>query len=49
MSRAVIISKTAEKKLDKLFKYLLKNWSLKVKNDFISKSITDLIQKTYLL
>lgn len=37
MSREVIISKTAEKKLALLFDYLIKNWSIKVKNDFISK------------
>ncbi len=37
MSRKVKISKTAEKKLDKLFNYLLENWSLKVKSDFIKK------------
>tara|TARA_R110002124_G_scaffold286766_1_gene468624 strand:- start:55 stop:360 length:306 start_codon:yes stop_codon:yes gene_type:complete len=37
MSRKVKISKTAEKKLDKLFNYLLENWSSKVKSDFIKK------------
>ncbi|WP_139959599.1 type II toxin-antitoxin system RelE/ParE family toxin [Flavicella sediminum] len=37
MSRTVIITKTAEKKLDKLFKYLLENWSAKVKSDFVKK------------
>ena len=37
MSRTVIISRTAEKKLEKLFKFLLENWSLKVKSDFIKK------------
>ena len=37
MNRAVKISKTAEKKLDKLFDYLLENWSKKVKADFIKK------------
>ncbi|MGY5351111.1 type II toxin-antitoxin system RelE/ParE family toxin [Wenyingzhuangia sp. IMCC45533] len=37
MNRTVIISKTAEKKLEKLFKFLLENWSLKVKSDFIKK------------
>lgn len=37
MKRKVTISKTAEKKLDKLFDYLLEKWSLKVKNEFISK------------
>ncbi len=37
MSRTVIISKTAEKKLEKLFLFLVENWSLKVKSDFIKK------------
>ncbi len=37
MSRVVKISKTAEKKLDKLFEFLLENWSLKVKLDFVKK------------
>lgn len=37
MSRAVVISKTAEKKLSKLFEYLLNNWNQKVKTDFIKK------------
>lgn len=37
MIRKVVISKTAEKKLDKLFDYLVENWSLKVKNEFIEK------------
>jgi len=37
MSRTVIISKTAEKKLEKLFEFLLENWSLKVKSEFIKK------------
>ena len=37
MSRKVIISKTAEKRLNDLFKYLLENWSQKVKSDFIKK------------
>ena len=37
MSRTVIISKTAEKKLEKLFEFLVENWSLKVKYDFIKK------------
>ena len=35
--RNVIISKTAENKLNKLFYYLLTNWNEKVKNDFIKK------------
>ncbi len=37
MSRLVIITKTAEKNLEKLFEYLLENWSQKVKSDFIKK------------
>ena len=37
MSRKVKISKTAKKKLEKLFDYLLENWSLKVKSDFVKK------------
>lgn len=37
MSRKVIITKTAEKKLNKLFDYLSENWSEKVKKEFIKK------------
>ena len=37
MSRKVVISKTAEKKLDKLFEYLITEWSVKVKTDFVEK------------
>lgn len=37
MSRKVIISKTAEKKLELLFGYLLENWSVTVKKEFIKK------------
>ena len=37
MNRKVIISKTAEKKLNSLFEYLLENWSAKVKSNFIEK------------
>jgi len=37
MERTVVISKTAEKKLEKLFEYLVQKWSLKVKRDFIKK------------
>lgn len=37
MSRKVVISKTAEKKLDKLFEYLIKKWSVKVKKEFVEK------------
>lgn len=37
MSRKVVISKTAERKLNKLFEYLIKKWSVKVKKDFVEK------------
>lgn len=37
MRRKVIISKTAEKKLEALFQYLLEEWSFKVKSDFSKK------------
>ncbi len=37
MNRKVIISKTASKKLDKLFNYLVINWNLNVKLNFIEK------------
>lgn len=37
MSRKVSISKTAERKLDQLFLYLIETWSVKVKTDFIKK------------
>ena len=37
MSRTIIISKLAERKLDKLFEYLIAKWSIKVKNEFINK------------
>jgi plasmid stabilization system protein ParE len=37
MSRKVDISKTAQKKLDNLFNYLIENWSTKVKNEFVQK------------
>ena len=37
MKRKVVISKTAEKKLEKLFEYLLEKWSEKIKNEFIQK------------
>lgn len=37
MNRKVTISKTAKKKLDRLFNYLLTNWSEKVKSDFVKK------------
>lgn len=35
MSRKVVISKTAKKKLEKIFEYLIKEWSVKVKKDFV--------------
>ncbi|SHF05081.1 Plasmid stabilization system protein ParE [Psychroflexus salarius] len=37
MKRKVIISKTAEKKLEKLFEYLTEKWSEKIKIEFIQK------------
>jgi len=37
LNRKVVISKTAERKLEKLFEYLIKEWSLKVKKDFVEK------------
>ena len=37
MSRKVVISKTAQKKLDKLFEYLVEEWSVKVKRSFVEK------------
>lgn len=37
MSRKVVISKTAEQRLEKLFKYLIENWTQKVKSDFVKK------------
>lgn len=37
MRRIVIVSKTAEKKLETLFEFLLEKWSLKVKSEFIKK------------
>ena len=37
MNRTVVISKLAERKLDKLFDFLAVQWSIKVKNDFIVK------------
>lgn len=37
MSRKIIISKTAEKKLEIIFKYLTDKWSPKVKKSFIEK------------
>ncbi len=37
MSRKIIISSIAEERLELLFKYLLEEWSYKVKADFIKK------------
>jgi len=37
MERKIILSKTAEKKLNRLFEYLAEEWSEKVKSDFIEK------------
>lgn len=37
MSKNVVISKTAKRKLENLFDYLIENWSLKVKTDFVKK------------
>ncbi|NKI28217.1 type II toxin-antitoxin system RelE/ParE family toxin [Arenibacter sp. 6A1] len=37
MSRKIIISQIAEKRLEFLFSYLLEEWSYKVKSDFIKK------------
>lgn len=37
MKRQIVLTKTAEQKLNKLFNYLEKNWSQKVKLRFIYK------------
>lgn len=37
MNRKVFISKTAEAKLNNLFEYLITEWSVKVKSDFVEK------------
>lgn len=37
MERKIVLSKTAEKKLRKLFDFLTEQWSEKVKNEFIKK------------
>jgi len=37
LRRKVVISKTAERKLQKLFDYLIAEWSAKVKSDFVEK------------
>lgn len=42
MSRKVVISKTAEKKLDILFNYLIQEWSFTVKKEFVEKLDTSI-------
>ncbi|WP_031426919.1 type II toxin-antitoxin system RelE/ParE family toxin [Flavimarina sp. Hel_I_48] len=42
MIRDIIISKTAEKNLDKIFEYLEGRWSLNVKHNFVEKLDTAL-------
>lgn len=37
MSRIVLVSKTAEKKLEGLFEFLIEKWSFKVKSEFVKK------------
>ena len=37
MTRKVVLSRTANKKLSGLFDFLVENWSLKVKSDFVKK------------
>jgi plasmid stabilization system protein ParE len=37
MSRKIILSKRAEKKLEQLFNYLTEYWSEKIKTDFVKK------------
>ncbi|MCX2839358.1 type II toxin-antitoxin system RelE/ParE family toxin [Salinimicrobium sp. MT39] len=37
MSRKIIISEIAEKRLESLFEYLMEEWSFKVKSDFIKE------------
>ncbi|MDR9456616.1 MAG: type II toxin-antitoxin system RelE/ParE family toxin [Salegentibacter sp.] len=37
MSRKVVITKTAEKKLNELIDYLGENWSERIKKEFIKK------------
>lgn len=37
MIRTIIISKTAKRKINNLFEYLIENWNLKVKSDFVKK------------
>jgi len=37
MNKIIIITELAEKKLENLFEYLIENWSLKVKRNFVGK------------
>lgn len=37
MKRKVVIAKTAERRLEDIFDYLVKKWSKKVKDEFIQK------------
>ena len=37
MNKKIIITELAEKKLENLFEYLIENWSLKVKRNFVGK------------
>lgn len=37
MSRKVVLSTTAQKKLERLLVYLLEKWTVKVKNEFVEK------------
>lgn len=37
MSRKVFVSKTAKRKLNSLFEYLVIEWSVKTKKDFVKK------------
>ena len=37
MQRKVVLSKTAKKKLDALFVYLIEEWSLQVKDNLVKK------------
>ena len=37
MRREVIITKTAQKKLDNLFYYLITSWNVEIKSDFVKK------------
>jgi len=37
MNKKIVITELAERKLEKLFEYLIENWSLKVKRNFVKK------------